>query len=81
MLNKFIMEQNKIDALGATLVAKSATSNKVTDIQRLLEGAVGVKSAWQIEGNNPEYHRAMKAKLYREWPTLAVAIETLAAIK
>jgi glycine/D-amino acid oxidase-like deaminating enzyme len=31
--------------------------------------------AWRDEGPNPAYHRAMKAKLKKEWPTLYNAVQ------
>jgi len=34
-----------------------------------------ILDAWEHEGSNPEYHRAMQAKLRREWPALARIIE------
>jgi hypothetical protein len=34
--------------------------------------------AWDDEGINPRLHRALKKQLYREWPTLAVAIAKIA---
>lgn len=38
-----------------------------------------VLAAWLDAGPAPSYHRAAQAKLRREWPTLARAIERLAA--
>lgn len=36
-----------------------------------------VVAAWQNHGPVPEYHYAMKSKLFREWPTLAEAVDAL----
>lgn len=36
-----------------------------------------VVRAWLDEGSNPAYHRAMRRKLSREWPSLYAAIEAL----
>lgn len=36
-----------------------------------------VIAAWVLEGKNPEFHKAEKEKLYKNWPTLAKAIDDL----
>ena len=41
------------------------------------DGVSQVVRAWLDEGCNPAYHRAMKRKLGREWPSLYSAVETL----
>ena len=43
----------------------------------MTDGVSLVVRAWLDEGRNPAYHRAMKRKLGREWPSLYAAIETL----
>ena len=43
----------------------------------MTDGVSLVGRAWRDEGRNPAYHRAMKRKLSREWPSLYAAIETL----
>lgn len=35
--------------------------------------------AWTNPGPHPDYHRAMVARLERDWPTLAQAMKELAA--
>ena len=37
-----------------------------------------IVDAWNNPGVNPRYHADMKAKLKKEWPTLAYAVEALA---
>ena len=43
----------------------------------MTDGVSLVVRAWLDEGRNPAYHRAMKRKLGREWPSLYAAVETL----
>ena len=43
----------------------------------MTDGVSLVVRAWLDEGRNPAYHRAMKRKLSREWPSLYDAVETL----
>ena len=43
----------------------------------MTDGVSLVVRAWLDEGCNPAYHRAMKRKLGREWPSLYSAVETL----
>ena len=43
----------------------------------MTDGVSLVVRAWLDEGRNPAYHRAMKRKLSREWPSLYAAVETL----
>lgn len=38
-----------------------------------------VAAAWNNPGRAPGHHRRMQAQLRREWPTLAAAVEDLAA--
>ena len=40
-----------------------------------------VVAAWTNPGINPPYHRRAQAKLRREWPTLARALDRLAHTK
>jgi len=40
-----------------------------------------VRAAWADPGINPPYHRRAQAKLRREWPTLARALDRLARTK
>lgn len=48
--------------------------DKPTDRDAAIEAVV---SAWQNAGPVPAYHYAMKSKLFREWPTLAEAVDAL----
>ena len=43
----------------------------------MTDGVSLVVRAWTDEGPEPWYHRAMKRKLGREWPSLYSAVETL----
>jgi hypothetical protein len=38
-----------------------------------------VAAAWNDAGRRPDVHRAAQAKLFREWPTLARAVEEMLA--
>ena len=53
----------------------------IQDLTKLLQTSQErereIVEAWRNEGPRPDFHREMKAKLYREWPTLAVAVERL----
>lgn len=40
-----------------------------------------VLAAWANPGINPPYHRRAQAKLRKEWPTLARALDRLARTK
>jgi hypothetical protein len=39
--------------------------------------ARNVHTAWTDHGKAPSYHKTMRAKLHREWPTLATALDQL----
>ena len=54
-------------------ITKTLQQERQTSQERERE----IVEAWTNEGRMPSFHREMKAKLYREWPTLAVAIERL----
>lgn len=41
---------------------------------RLVQAVI---NAWTVEGINPRHHRVAQARLRKEWPTLANAIEAL----
>jgi len=36
-----------------------------------------VVKAWIVKGINPQVHDEMKRRLYRDWPTLASALDAL----
>lgn len=36
-----------------------------------------VRNAWTDPGHNPSYHHSEKARLFRQWPTLARALDRL----
>lgn len=45
------------------------------------EAAAAAARAWNDPGPVPEYHRAAQLRLHQEWPTLAAAVEQLAALE
>jgi hypothetical protein len=49
----------------------------VAEIERLRSQVKRVSDAWRVEGPNPGYHKHHQAKLRREWPTLATALDAL----
>lgn len=47
------------------------------NVHKTLLAAEKVYKAWRVEGVNPAYHRQQMARLHKEWPVLAKAIEEL----
>lgn len=72
----------------ATLMSEAAQSTTSETTARLAFAArdivddhiaivEAIRRAWRNPGPRPDFHRDMQAKLRREWPTLANALDAL----
>jgi mRNA-degrading endonuclease toxin of MazEF toxin-antitoxin module len=73
--------QNATVTATATVTAKP-TARKVTRVVEADDQAVqDILNAWQVAGPKPDQQAAAMAKLRREWPTLAKALEAATGVK
>lgn len=69
-----------IDADTAQLLATLTQATETARAASLLVAARTVTAAWVDAGPAPAIHERAKAKLRRQWPALAIALDALASL-